>query len=310
MAEPELLATATMEFARSADTVRKEFLDVDHAVRDRIYHGAELSFVAPPKPGERRLRQTVKILGRTQQDDFVVEQGEGGTYVRRFVDGANVGVRFVGRFFDGGPHASKVQLASFVPESGYVSGLGKLSRLGMEKALEKILGDHKRALEGYQPQSARGTVNQVLAALKEIPSRLSALGEQERAAVVRSMIEGACLIAVCDATADDSERDALRAVVTALRRADPGDDEIDALIGTAFELAHDPGVAVRCDLIGKAMAAANVADLGLSVAALVALASRGVGDAELAAMQKIAAAAGVSEIALNGLIRRVDRERA
>jgi hypothetical protein len=105
--------------------------------------------------GRRRIQQMMRVLDRMVEEEIVIEEGPNGTWVKRFVDGVNEGTHFVAHFDANGATASQVHLRAYVGKNGFALGLGKLSPVGLEKALKKILGEYKRALEGYEPGRAR-----------------------------------------------------------------------------------------------------------------------------------------------------------
>src|SRR6185437_7837462 len=124
-----------------------QLFDVDHAIRARIHHDVSLRWLPPQAPGERRVEQSTKVLTRTHVDVFVVEEGEAGAWVKRFVDGPNKGARLVAELAEEEGH-TRVRVVAFVGPGGYQTGLGKLSQLGLERMLQKLLEEHRRALDG------------------------------------------------------------------------------------------------------------------------------------------------------------------
>lgn len=305
--ELQLLATATLEIAAPPGVVREQFFDLDQHVREHIYHGHELSWAPQHPPEARRLRMLTRILGRTQDEEFVIEDGDDATWVRRYVEGPNVGARMVARFqpLDAG---TRVRLESWVPARGFVSGLGKLSKIGMEKMLEKTLGEHQRAIEGYKPKQPRGALGVVMASLRELRERLGALGEDERMATIQTFLELGCLVAIADGHADDAERGALHRVLHELCNVELSDEAMAQMIDSAHEVVASDGIETRCDYVGAALKAFGLSELGLELAALIGLVSHGLDQHELAALGRIAAAAGVDEARMSELVATVDRE--
>ncbi|MBI2394784.1 MAG: hypothetical protein HYV09_34765 [Deltaproteobacteria bacterium] len=306
----QLLATATLEIAAPPDVVREQFFDLDQHVREHIYHGHELSWAPQHPPEARRLRMLTRILGRAQDEEFVIEDGADATWVRRYVDGPNVGARMIARFQSLAPveARTRVRLESWVPAKGFVSGLGKLSKTGMEKMLEKTLGEHQRAIEGYQPKQPRGSLGVVMASLRELRDRLGALGEDERMATIQTILELGCLVAIADGHADDAERAALHRVLKELCNVDLGDEAMAQMIESAQEVVASDGMDARCDQVGASLKALGLSELGVELAALIGLVSHGLDQHELAALGRIAAAAELDDARLSALIGTVDRE--
>src|SRR5579872_458756 len=166
-------ARSTAVIERPVDVVRAQFFDVDHHVRDRVHHGVVLKWAQPKAPGEKRVRQETSVLGRTVAEEFVIEEGDGGRWVKRFVEGPNEGGAYLAHFAPERSTATRIDAEAVAPPKGFDNGLGKLSGLGVQKALEKLLGDHKRALEGYEPGRVRGDVSRVLRALRDKISPLA-----------------------------------------------------------------------------------------------------------------------------------------
>lgn len=301
-ADLQLLAKATVEMSKPLAIVREQFFDVDQHVREHIYHGHELA-----REGEQ-VRMVTKILGRTQEELFEIAEGPEGTWLRTYVGGVNAGAQFVARFVELASDRTRVRIEAHVSPKGFVSGLGKLSKTGMEKLLEKLLGEHQRAIEGYTPKQPRGSLGVVMASLRELASRLGSMEQDERMATIHTLLELGCLVAIADGSADDAERIALHRVLKELCRLDVSATAMDQMVASATEVVASDGMDARCDYIGGALAALGLSELGLEVGALVALVSHGIDQHELAALTRIAAAAGIDEHQLNAVIATVDRE--
>lgn len=312
-------ARATIEIGRPSNVVRAQFFDLDHAIRHGIHHGVGLRWLPPERPGERRVEQEVKLMTRSHVDVFVLEEGDDGAYVKRFVDGPNRGGRFEGRFTAlagiGGPpaaegvgRATRVELEAFVGPGGFYAGLGKLSQLGLQKALEKTLEEHRRAIEGYEPGRARGAVQAVLAPMADAvnDARLRAEGQNMRA-VMSNLLEAACVVAVADGEADDAERDVIGEVARTLCLLDLDRGAIDKMVQKVADAVAAEGIEHRCDKIAGRLAALGLGEVGLGVATLVAQVSHGVDAPELAALSRLAGALELGENVLTDVIHRVDR---
>jgi hypothetical protein len=312
-------ARATIEIGRPPDVVRAQFFDLDHAIRHRVHHGVSLRWLPPSQPGERRVEQEIKLMTRSHLDVFVVEEGEGGAYVKRFVDGPNRGGRFEARFTAlagiGGPpaaegagRATRVELSAFVGPGGFYAGLGKLSQLGLQKALEKTLEEHRRAIEGYEPGRARGAVQAVLAPMADavMDARQRIEGQSMRA-VMTNLLEAACVVAVANGDADDAERDVIGEVARSLCSLELDAGAIDKMVQNVAAAVAAEGIEQRCDKIAGRLGALGLGEIGLGVATLVAQVSHGVDAPELLALSRLADALGLGEAALTDVIHRVDR---
>jgi hypothetical protein len=292
---------------RAVDVVRAQFFDVDHHIRDRVHHGVVLRWAPVREPGERRVRQETNVLGRTVAEEFVIEERDGGRWVKRFVDGPNVGGEFVAFFGEERQAVTRVEVEANAPPKGFDNGLGKLSDLGVQKALEKLLGDHKRALEGYEPGRVRGDVARVLRALRDKATPLLAHGPESQRTIMSNLLEAATLTAISDEVADDVERHTIKAGAQALSVLELDDDAIDKLVTSTRGASVAEGIEARCDKIGTRLRKHGVIELGLAFAALIAQVSHGVDARELAVLQRIARTAGVADADLAKLVARVDQ---
>jgi tellurite resistance protein len=301
-------ARAFLVIARAQDVVRAQFFDVDDAVDKQLYHGVALSFVAADD-GTRRVRRAMTVMDRTLVDDVVVEEGPGGAWVQRFIDGHNAGARFVARFEAEEGTATRVEIEAWAPPSGFSLGLGKLSPLGLEKNLKKMLAEHQKAIEGgYDPKARRSWASRALGGLADLTKPVTAMKPRQRKALVATLLEAAAVVAVADAHADEAERAVLDEVARALAKT-----ELDAaarakLVKSATTALEKQGMAARCAGIGARLKALKQGALGVSIATLVAEATHGIDPPELAALQKIAKAAGLPEAALRSILDRVDVE--
>lgn len=297
----------TMVIERPLDVVRAQFFDVDHHVRDRVHQGMVLRWAQAQVPGERRVRQETSVLGRVVAEEFVIEERDGGRWVKRFVDGPNAGGEYIAFFGEERKVATRIEAEAKAPPKGFDNGLGKLSDLGVQKALERLLNDHKRALEGYEPGRVRGDVARVLRALRDKTSPLLAREASEQRAVVSNMLEAATLTAISDEIADDVERLAIKGAAQALCFLELDDAAVDTLVTSTRGAAVAEGVEGRCDKIGTRLRKHGFVEVGLAFAALVAQVSHGLDARELAVLQRIARTAGVPDPDLAKLIARVDQ---
>ena len=204
--------------------------------------------------------------------------------------------------------STRVELTAHVGSMGYHAGLGKLSQLGLQKALEKTLEEHRRAIDGYQPGRARGAVKGVLepmaGAVRE--ARQRADGQNLRA-VMTNLLEAACVVAVANGEVDDAERDVIREVAITLCDLELDAPAIDKMVENVAVAVAAEGIEQRCDKIAGRLAVLGLGEVGLGVATLVAQVSHGIDAPELAALSRIAAALGLGDDALTDVIHRVDR---
>jgi hypothetical protein len=314
-------ATAWVDYERPLAAVRAVFFDVDLAVRGKIHRGMRLQWLAREGTAERRLRQQTRVLDRIQSEDVVIGEVAEGGWEKRFVDGPNAGTRFVAAFDEvpattlpEGAHdarrpgvVTRVTMQAFVGPRGFAQGLGKLSPLGLEKAMKRLMNEYKAALEGYEPGRARGAVIAALADARAAASPMRALDEPQRKKLTATLLEAAWAIACVDEGPDEAERDALRAIVASIWRAalDPALEE--RMVQAAVAAIAKDGAEARCAGLGQRLRALGFAELGLSLAVLVAEVSHGLDPSELDALRTMATAAGLDELALVEIIERTNK---
>ena len=311
------MARAQIEMAKPVAVVRAHFFDVANAIAVQPFHGVKLGWAPPPDEKgavarPRLVRQELTVLGQPIVDDCAIEEGQGGAWVKRFVAGANAGARYVARFEALGEAATRVDLEAFAPPAGFNLGLGKLSALGLERALKKLLGEHQKALESYEfePGSLRAPVTSVLRAMGDLTAPLAKLDDRERRAIVATLLETASVVAIADHDADAAEREVLDEVARVLGQQELDSDTRERLVKGAERALGSEGMTRRCERLGQRLKTLGYVELGLTVATIVAEVSHGIDPPELAALQKIALAAGLPEAALSSILGRVDEEMA
>jgi hypothetical protein len=305
-AEPRPTATAWLDFDRPLPTVRAAFLDVDLVVRGKIHRGMRFVWLPPGAGGERRLRQQMTVLDKLIVEEVILEEGPGGTWVKRFVEGPNAGTRLVARFEELGANVTRVTMDAYVGKNGFALGLGKLSPLGLEKAMARVMGEYKKALQGYEPGRARGRVLDALAVAQRGSLAMRALDETKRKALTAALLESAWAIACVDEGPDEAERDAMRAMVAGIWHATLSAAMEDRMVQAAIDAIAREGPKARCEGLGKRLKALGFAGLGVSLAVLVAEVSHGLDPAELDALRRLASGAGLDDRDLEDIVRDID----
>jgi tellurite resistance protein len=295
-------------FERPLEAVREVFFDVDLAVRDKIHRGVRLQWLPRSPGGERRLRQRTRVLDRVQEEEVLIEEGAGGTWVKQFVEGPSLGSRLVGTFDADGEATTRVTLDAFVGPRGFAQGLGKLSPLGLEKSMKRLLGEYKRALEGYDAGRVRQRALGVVAQWAGAKAAMKAMDAEERRAVTGTLIETAWSIAALDDEVDAAEKEALRAIVAGLWDTSYGEAMEERMTRAALGVIGKQGAQARCEALGAKLKAIGMAEHGIAVAVLVAEVSHGLDPAELQALRHLASAAGIEDDELLALVRRTEGE--
>jgi hypothetical protein len=308
-AEETPYAHGSMVIEREPDVVRAQFFDVDHHVRHGVHHGATLTWANPggsQPPGPRRVRQETRVLGRVVAEAFVIEESPTGLWVKRFVEGPNAGGRYVATFSRDPQGHTRVDVEAFAPPHGFDNGLGKLSQLGVEKALQKLLQEHKRALEGYEPGRARGDVDRVLKALRDLTTPMLERSREEQRAIISNFLEGAAIVALADEVADAAERHTMQAAARSLCFVELDDESIEKLVAGTKGAVLAEGTTARCEKVGSRLERLGFAQLGLAFATLIAQVSHGIDGRELSALQRIANAGGLDDEHVAQLVHRID----
>ena len=304
--EPRPTATAWLDFELPVDTVRAAFLDADLVVRSKIHRGMRFQWL-PRKPGgEHRMRQQMSVLDKLVVEEIVLEEGPGRTWVKRFVEGPNAGTRFVARFEVMSERVTRVTMDAYVGANGFALGLGKLSPLGLEKAMARVMGEYKKALQGYEPGRARGRVLDALAVAQRGSLAMRALDETKRKALTAVLLESAWAIACVDEGPDEAERDAMRAIVNGIWHATLSPEMEDRMVEAAVKAIEKDGANARCVALGARLKALGFGGLGLSLAVLVAEVSHGLDPAELDALRRLASAAGLDDRDLEDIVRDIE----
>jgi tellurite resistance protein len=248
----------------------------------------------------------MSVLDKLVVEEIVLEEGPGRTWVKRFVEGPNAGTRFVARFELLGERVTRVTMDAYVGANGFALGLGKLSPLGLEKAMARVMGEYKKALQGYEPGRARGRVLDALAVAQRGSLAMRALDETKRKALTAVLLESAWAIACVDEGPDEAERDAMRAIVNGIWHATLSPEMEDRMVEAAVKAIEKDGANARCVALGARLKALGFGGLGLSLAVLVAEVSHGLDPAELDALRRLASAAGLDDRDLEDIVRDID----
>jgi tellurite resistance protein len=297
---------AWLDFDRPVAAVRAVFFDVDLAVRGKIHRGMRLQWIGRTPDGKRGVRQQMRVLDKLVVEDVLIDEGPGGVWVKHYLEGPNMGTRFVARFAEQGAGGTRVTMEAHVGAQGFAQGLGKLSALGLEKAMKRVMTEYKRALEGYEPGRARGAVLEAIAEAQRGSLAMRSLDDATRRQLASAVLETACSIACVDEGADEAERDALRAIVTGLWGIPLEPAAEERMVRAAAAAVSKEGAEARCDALGKRLQALGFARLGVAIAALVAEVSHGLDPSELGALRRLAHAAGVDDVALGEIVRSID----
>jgi|LNFM01.1.fsa_nt_gb tellurite resistance protein len=120
-----------------------------------------------------------------------------------------------------------------------------------------------------------------------------------------AVVEAGYLVAAADGTVDSAELATLKRAILTLTGDDLPPEELDTLVEDLIDLRKTEGEAARCRAVGELLAAHKAGDEGLYLAAAIAYASNGLDRSELAVLERIASAAGVSQAALVTLATQV-----
>jgi tellurite resistance protein len=126
--------------------------------------------------------------------------------------------------------------------------------------------------------------------------------QQEK--LFRAAVEAGYLTALADNRQTPEERASLVRSLSAISTGAVIEWEVDALLEEVAALVGDAGAEARAAAVGAALKELDQVEAGLSVAALVALASRGLDKKEAAVLERIGAAAGLSKQDVAGIVKK------
>jgi len=296
---PEAIrVTASLRMNCSAEQARAQYRDIDHHIRNNVHPSIRYQW-EPAAPGERKIRTTFRILGVPQFDISLLEDAPDGSFLIRYLEGSNAGMLLVHEFVEVEPGVTEVRLSADAPSTWGRRLLGPLFVIGARQVMKKALAEDKRDLErgDYRPGSAAGNVEAALGELEAVLAR----PEVERVAV----LDAACLLCASDGNAESAELDALRRLV-ALLGANVSSASLDQRIRNFVELEQSDGFAAEVARVGAALRATGLGREGVIAAAVVGLVSEGLSAGELAVLETLAVAAGVSEAELANVVTQAE----
>ena len=297
---------AALTIDRPLAEVRAQYGDMDHHMRNNVHPGIRFTWL-PSEGGARKLVSEFRLLGLLQRDTLSLHDEADGTLVIDHLDGPNTGTKIFHRFVAEGSDRTRVELTASVPAATSRKLLGPLFRLGVRTILEKALREDKRDLERgtYRPGAAAGDVKRATGLLEAVSKRIRT-SPQQGEEIARALIECASLAAVSDGVVEDAERDALRMLGEKLQCPAVDGAAIDAALDAAAKLSRDEAVRARARALGERLSKLGVARDAVVAAAVVALATKGIGVSELAVLQTIAEGGELESIDLERAIGQVE----
>ena len=284
MSEP-IRISASLRMNCSPDQARQQYRDIDHHIRNNVHPAIRYQW-EPAAPGERKIRTTFRILGVPQFDVSLLEDAADGSFLIRYLEGSNAGMLLVHEFVEVEPGVTEVRLFADAPSTWGRRLLGPLFVIGARQVMKKALVEDKRDLE-------RGQYRPGVAAVR--PGH-----------VKQALLDAACLLCVADGNAESSERDAIARVANVIG-AGTSPADLNARIAELLQLEQTHGFAAEVERVGAALHAAELGRQGVLVAAVVGLVSEGLSAGELAVLERLALAAGVSEAETASIVTIADR---
>ena len=126
--------------------------------------------------------------------------------------------------------------------------------------------------------------------------------QQEK--LFRAAVEAGYLTALADNKQTPEERASLVRSLSAISSGAVIEWEVDALLEEVAAQVGDDGADKRAAAVGAALKELGQVEAGLSVAALVALASRGLDKKEAAVLERIGAAAGLDKKDVAAIVKK------
>jgi hypothetical protein len=282
----------------SAEQARAQYRDIDHHIRNNVHPSIHYQW-EPALPGERKIRTTFRILGVPQFDVSLLEDAPDGSFLIRYLEGSNAGMLLVHEFVEVEPGVTDVRLSADAPSTWGRRLLGPLFVIGARQVMKKALAEDKRDLErgDYRPGSAAGNVEAALDELTAVVTR----PEAEKGAV----LDAACLLCACDGNAESAEVDALRRLATLLG-ARVTSASLDERIRAFVELEQSDDFAADVTRVGAALRTLGLGREGVIAAAVVGLVSEGLSAGELAVLETLAVAAGVSDADVANIVTQAE----
>lgn len=282
---------------RAIREVRGQYGDIDHHIRHNVHPGITFTWV-DGKDGTRLVRTEFSLLGMKQYDLTQFVDAPDGTLLLNHLEGANTGTVIEHRFRAIDDNTTEVQLVARVPASTGRKLLGPLFRFGVRQILVKALGEDKKDLEGSGYRAgAAGNIEAAVSAFST--TTISEPG-------LRAVLRAACLTSAADGEVDLAERDAITRALTMLGGKPVGAEDVDAELVRA-RLVEGSKVHSYAESLGRELASAGVASVGLGVAATIAAASHGIAYAELGVLQRLAAGAGLSDDVVESTLAGVEK---
>lgn len=299
MADP-IRITASLRMNCTPDQARAQYRDIDHHIRNDVHPSIRYQW-EPAAPGERKIRTTFRILGVPQFDVSLLEDAPDGSFLIRYLEGSNAGMLLVHEFVEVERGVTEVRLSADAPSTWGRRLLGPLFVIGARQVMKKALNEDKRDLErgAYTPGAAAGNVEAALAPL----ARVSGLSASYKLTV----LDAACVLCTSDGNAESAELDAVERLAGVLR-AELAPGALESRVAALLELEKGAGFAAEVERIGAELRAAGLGREGVTAAAVVGLVSQGLSPGELAVLERLAAAAGLSEAELASIVTRADTD--
>lgn len=290
--------TTSLRIHCSPDQVREQYRDIDHHIRNNVHPSIHYQW-EPAAPGERKIRTTFRIMGVPQFDVSLLEDAPDGSFLIRYLEGTNAGMLLVHEFVEVEPGVTEVRLFADAPSTWGRRLLGPLFVIGARQVMKKALAEDKRDLERgrYQPGLAAGNVEAALAGLASLATR--------PAAEKQLLLDAACLLCASDGNVESAERDAIARLVRVLG-AGVAPADLNARLAAYIELEKNSGFGDEVERVGSALKLASLGREGVIAAAVVGLVSQGLSAGELAVLERLANAAGVTEAETAASISEAD----
>ena len=134
---------------RPINEVRAQFGDIAYHASHPVHAGIKFE-ILEEHDGATRYRQTVKILGMNQVDEFVQTTLPDGTLLSETVSGTNAGAKLFTRFYSLGFSATEVTTSIEIPLKGFRALIAPLFRAAVNQRLQKAQFEDKHDLESLR----------------------------------------------------------------------------------------------------------------------------------------------------------------
>ncbi len=147
---PTIVVHGEKEIARPIESVRAQFVDMQHHASNPVHADLAVSNVRPQEGGCRFTGRR-RVLGMQQEDEIEVRRRADGSSTLRSLAGSNAGLLITQTFEAVDERRTRVRTTVELPLKGLLALLAPLLRAGLQRDVDKALEEDRVDLEerGY-----------------------------------------------------------------------------------------------------------------------------------------------------------------